>query len=419
MASFKPFVPPRGPLTGLRVVDFSWVVAGPQATRVLADFGAEVIRLEYEARIDPSRSGDAAATAASGSVNGGLLFNHFNRNKRSFSINAVHPQGLDLIKRLIAISDVVVENFRAHVLDSWGLGYEAMQRARPDIIYCSLSGFGHSGRDRGFSTWGPTAQANAGLTIMSGLPGQAPAGWGFSYMDHTAGYYAAAAVLMALHHRNRTGEGQYIDISQIETGLVLTGPAVLDYTVNGRPYRRPGNPPGNRSEHPAVAPHGVYPCAGEDRWIAIAAFNQGQWAALRSAMGDPDWSKQPAFDGAAARVEHQDELDQRISEWTRLHEARPLMVQLQGLGIAAGMVQNAQDRMEDDPQLRERGAYAELVSAELGVALHEVPTPKLSRTPGDLRMPPPLFGEDSSYVLQDLLGLTDDAVVELTAGGVF
>lgn len=386
---------------------------------MLADFGAEVIRLEYEARIDPSRIGDAATTAAPGSVNGGLLFNHFNRNKFSFNVNAVHPRGLDLIKRLIAISDVVVENFRAHVLESWGLGYEAMQHVRPDIIYCSLSGFGHTGRDRAFSTWGPTAQANSGLTMMSGLPGEAPAGWGFSYMDHTAGYYAASAILMALHHRNRTGEGQYIDISQIETGLVLTGPAVLDYTVNGRPYRRPGNPPGNRSQHPAIAPHGVYPCAGEDRWIAIAAFHEKHWQALRTATGDPAWCREPEFEGNAARVEHQDELDRRIGEWTRGQDARSLMVRLQGLGIPAGMVQNAQDRMEDDPQLRERSAYSELVSAELGKAVHETPAPKLSRTPGDLRMPPPLFGEHSSYVLQELLGLSDDEIAELAGEAVF
>jgi len=415
----QPPPPPRGPLTGLRVVDFSWVVAGPQATRVLADFGAEVIRIEYEARIDPSRLGDAAATAAPGSVNGGLLFNHFNRNKLSFNVNAVHPRGLDLIKRLIAISDVVIENFRAHVLDSWGLGYEAMQRIRPDIIYCSLSGFGHTGRDRAFSTWGPTAQAISGLTMMSGLPEQAPAGWGFSYMDHTAGYYAAAAVLMALHHRNRTGQGQYIDISQIETGMVLTGPAVLDYSVNGRPFRRPGSPPGNRSEHPASAPHGVYPCTDDDRWIAIAVGSDGQWQALRQAMGDPAWAGDPRFATLAARVAHQDELEPALGAWTRTQEARSLMERLQALGVPAGMVQNARDRMEDDPQLRARGAFGVLESAELGPARHEKPHPHLSRTPGSLRLPPPLFGEHSGYVLHDLLGLSEAEVAELAAEAAF
>lgn len=414
-----PLPPTRGPLAGLRVVDFSWVVAGPQATRVLADFGAEVIRIEYEARIDPSRLGDAATTAAPGSVNGGLLFNHFNRNKLSFNVNAVHPRGLDLIRRLIAIADVVIENFRAHVLESWGLGYEAMQAIRPDIIYCSLSGFGHTGRDRAYSTWGPTAQANSGLTMMSGLPGAAPAGWGFSYLDHTAGYYAAAAVLMALHHRHRTGQGQHIDISQIETGLVLTGPALLDHSVNGRPFRRPGSPPGNRSEHPAAAPHGVFPCAGEDRWIAIAVFREAQWAALKAAMGEPAWAAEPAYATALARVGHQDALEQHLAAWTRGHEARPLMERLQALGVPAGMVQNARDRMEDDPQLRARGSFGPLESAELGVALHEVPVPRLAVTPGDLRLPPPLFGEHSHYVLHDLLGLSDVEIAELAAEAAF
>ena len=198
--------------------------------------------------------------------------------------------GMEVLKQLIAASDVVVENFSSGVLDSWGLSYEELQKIRPDIIYCSISGFGHSGRDLEFTTWGPTAQALSGLTFMSGLPEHPPAGWGYSYMDHTAGYYGAIAIMMALHHRNRTGEGQHIDISQVEAGIILGGPAVLDFTVNGRRWRRTGMPPGNRAWEPAVAPHNTYPCRGEDRWIAIAVTSDAEWQALIRAMDEPEWT---------------------------------------------------------------------------------------------------------------------------------
>ena len=410
---------PRGPLAGLRVLDFSWIVAGPTCSKLLADFGAEVIRVEYEARVDAMRTGEPAPGAAPGSVEAAGLFNNLNRNKLGVTINAVHPQGKELAQRLIALSDVVLENFRAHVMESWGLGYQEMTRIRPDIIYCSLSGFGHNGRDRGYGTWGPTAQAISGLTMMSGMPQLPPAGWGFSYMDHTAGYYAASAILMALHHRNQTGEGQYIDISQVETGMVLTGPATLDYTVNGRPYRRPGNPPGNHASHPAAAPHGVYPCQGEDRWIAIAVFNDTQWAALCRAMGNPAWAQEQRFSSIAQRFGHQDDLDRLLGEWTAQQEARALMHQLQAAGVPAGVVQNTRDRVEADEQLRTRAAYADLPHAELGPRLFEAPVPKLSQTPGALRHAAPLMGEHNDYVLRELLGLSDEEIAELAANAVF
>jgi crotonobetainyl-CoA:carnitine CoA-transferase CaiB-like acyl-CoA transferase len=240
------------PLRGVRVLDFTWIVAGPQATRILADFGADVIRVEYQGRPDSTRLGRPSPGASPESWNASGFFNNLNRNKRSVTLNLQHPEGADVFRQLLMVSDVVVENFSATVMERLGWTWEAMAAINPGIIYLSLSGFGHTGRDREHVTWGPTAQAMSGLTAMSGLPGQPPAGWGFSYLDHTAGYYGAAAILMALHHRSSTGEGQYIDLAQVETGMVLAGPTTLDADVNGRRYVESGGPIGNRSRHPSV-----------------------------------------------------------------------------------------------------------------------------------------------------------------------
>lgn len=408
------------PLSGVRVVDFSWIVAGPQATRLLADFGADVIRIEYEGRLDSIRIGMTSPPAAPESPNGSGFFNNLNRNKRSITLNLNHPRGLELLERLIAVSDVVVENFSARVLETKGLPYARMAAINPGVIYVSLTGFGHTGRDRDYITWGPTAQAVSGLTLMSGLPDAPPAGWGYSYLDHTAGYYGAIAVLLALEERARSGRGQYIDISQVETGMVLAGPAMLDASVNSRPYRRPGNPPGNRSSAPAVAPHNTYRCRPDarlqepdDRWVAIAVFTDAEWQALCGVMGEPVWSREPRFATNAGRLEHQLELDRLIESWTRSLDRYDVMYLCQSAGVAAGAVQDIADRMERDPQLAARGFYAEIEHAELGWHRFEGVPVRGTRTRWQLRRPGPLLGEDTRAVLGELLGLSDEEIDEL------
>ncbi len=407
-----------GPLDGVRILDFSWVVAGPQATRILADFGAQVIKVEYEGRPDPMRFSEPVPGPPENLDRSGM-YNNLNRNKLGFTVNARHPNGLDILKRLVTLSDVVIENFRPGVMESWGLGYEQLAGINPAILYVSVSGFGHTGRNSSYSTWGPTAQALSGLTLMSGLPGEAPAGWGYSYMDHSAGYYAAAAVLMGMFHRQQSGEGQYVDCSQVECGMVLTGPALLDYSVNGRPYRREGNPPGNRSSNPAVAPHGVYPCSGHDRWIAISVMNDGQWQALCGAMDNPDWCAGEPFSSLPARCEHQDELDLHIAAWTGQQDARKLMHALQAAGVPAGMVQNARDRIEHDPQLNDRGFYPDLEHPWLGRRKFEGMPARLSETPGDLRRAGPVIGQHNGFVLGEVLGFDDAAIAAMAAEAVW
>ena len=405
------------PLAGIRVCDLTWIIAGPTCTRVLADFGAEVIRVEHAQAADSIRLG-RPIVGDRPTLNNSGFFNYFNRNKKSMLLNVRHPMGMDVLRKLIAVSDVVVENFSSGVMTSWELDYPQLREVKPDIIYCSISGFGHSGRDKAFTTWGPTAQALSGLTYTSGLPDQPPAGWGFSYMDHTAGYQAAIAVMMALHHRNKTGEGQHIDMSQVEGGIVLNGPAILDYSVNGRKWRREGMPPGNRAWEPRVAPHNTFPCAGEDRWVAIACMNDAEWQALVRALDEPHWAEDPKWATNAGRLANQDELDERIGEWTSETVDYEVMALLQAAGVRAGVCQRASDRFENDPQLKARAWWQRLPHAELGESDFDGVLPKLSETPGLLRVAGPLIGEHTHDVLRDILGFSEDEIGEHEALGV-
>lgn len=407
------------PLSGIRVCDLTWIIAGPTATRVLADFGAEVIRVEHQQSVDPIRVGRPILGERT-TLNNSGFFNYFNRNKKSVLLNVRHPLGMELLHRLIAVSDVVIENFSSGVLESWELGYEQQKAINPGIIYCSISGFGHSGRDKHFTTWGPTAQALSGLTLMSGLPGKPPAGWGYSFMDHTAGYYGAIAIMMALHHRNKTGEGQHIDISQVEAGMILTGPAVLDYTVNGRSWRREGMPPGNRAWEPALAPHNTYRCKGEDRWIAIAVRSDAEWQAMVRAMGEPAWAADAKFATLEGRLQHQDELDEHIGAWTADREDYAVMMTLQAAGVPAGVCQKPGDRFESDEQLKARDWWTTMPHAEMGERSEfDGITPRLSSTPGQNRTASPLIGEHTLEVMCDLLGMTNEEFAEYEEMGVF
>ena len=429
---------PRLPLRHLRVVDFSWIVAGPQATRILADLGADVIRVEYEGRVDSVRLGNPVAGAPRGSVDHSGMFSNFNRNKRSVTLNVMHPDGMALLHDLLRVSDIVIENFSPRVFESWGLTYEVMAAINPAIIYVSLSGFGHTGRDRDYVTWGPTAQAVSGVTAMSGLPGKPPAGWGFSYLDHTAGFYAALAIQMALYERERSGLGQYIDMAQVETGMVLTGTQILDYAVNGRGYLASGGPPGNRAREPQIAPHNSYRSRDDewrvlsdessqaaasphstlatrhsDRWVTIVCETEEQWRALCRVMGDPAWTRDERFRTNASRYEHQDALDGHIEAWTRELGPYDVMYLLQAAGVPAGVVQNQRDKSTRDPQLRARGFYARADHPNLGEHDFEGLPLHFSRSEWTVRRGGPLLGEHKHEVYRDLLGRSDKQLATL------
>ena len=403
-------------LSGLRVIDFSWIVAGPQNTRILADFGAEVIKIENEASLDYARH--IASPFANGSPNKSPLHSTLNRNKKSITLNVMHPEGMEYLKELISISDVIVENFSAKVLEKWGLGYEEQKKIRPDIIYCSMSGFGHSGRDKGYVTWGPTAQAISGLTYMSGLPQEESAGWGFSYMDHTGGFYGCLAILMAIIHRNKTGEGQHLDLSQVEAGIGLTGTAILDYTVNNRPFRRPDMPPGNRAPERRIAPHNSYECKGDDRWCVISVTNDIEWDLLVESMGSPTWAKDSKFTSMESRVTNQDELDNNINQWTQQFTPQEIMKFLQEKGVPCGAVQTPSERVEQDQQLKHRNFIATAPHAELEATRVESIPMNMSETPWQMKTSAPLLGEHSADIYLDLLGVPGEELGRLYEEGI-
>jgi crotonobetainyl-CoA:carnitine CoA-transferase CaiB-like acyl-CoA transferase len=419
--------PRRGPLAGIRVADFCWMGVGSVATRLLADFGAEVIKIEDRIRIDTPRrlpiyKGEQARNFGEEVVdadpNRGGLFNNYCRNKLGVTINMRTEKGRALAEGLIAQSSVVSENFAPGVMERWGLTYDRLKELRPDVIYARMSGYGHSGPHAHYRSYGPVVQAVSGLTYISGLPGREPSGWGLSYMDNQAAYYNSVALLMAIYGRNLTGRGTEIDVSAIEAGINLMGPILLDVTVNGRSTRGGDFPTGNRLEWPNAAPHGVYPALGDDRWIAIAVFDDDQWAALVEVLGRPAWTDAPELATQDGRFASQDGLDVHLSAWTRERDPHEAMELLQARGVPAGAVQNAEDLNERDPQVAHRGVFFELDHPVIGRARFEGTPIHFSATTQDNWRSAPLLGEDNRYVFTQVVGLSDDEYAELEAEGV-
>jgi crotonobetainyl-CoA:carnitine CoA-transferase CaiB-like acyl-CoA transferase len=308
---------------------------------MLATLGAEVIRVEWhdQRALDMLRGvGPRVPGGAADSLNRSGLFNNINAGKYGITLNLNVPQGRDLFKRLIARSVVLCENYSPGQMERWELGYETLREINPGLIYLQITGMGKSGTYKDYLSVGPTAQALSGLTHMSGAPDpMPPAGWGYSYLDHSTGYYGAIHVLAALLQRQRTGRGCYLDLSQTEVGLMVSGTATLEAQVTGRPTARHGN----RMQAAAWAPHGAYPCRGTDAWIAIAVQTDVQWEAVVAEIGSPDWARDARFQTAAGRKAHEDDLDRLLAECTKSEDRYELMDRLQRRGVPAGVVQTA------------------------------------------------------------------------------
>jgi crotonobetainyl-CoA:carnitine CoA-transferase CaiB-like acyl-CoA transferase len=413
------------PLEGVRILDFTWLGAGAKSTRHLAAYGAEVIRIEWKGKMDFLRlarpyqlAADEDPATTGDSVNRSASFNNLNPGKLGISLNLRHPKGKELFRSLLPKADVVLDNYTADTLKDWGFGYEVMDAIRPGIIYVQSPGFGYRGPYRDYRSYGPTAAAVAGITHMAGLPDRYPSGWGFSYMDVVTPWNIAIAVLACLRYRERTGKGQWIDLSQAGPGYLLTGTALLDYAVNGREYVRTGN----RSPYLPAAPHGAYPCAGEEAWVAIACFSDDDWRRLVEALGNPSWAGQPRFATLDGRLANQDALDACLGETTRGWDRYALMEVLQGAGVAAGVCQTPADRFDTDPQHRARGEYRMVSHAELGeYAVEEVPS-RWSRTQphtgGTEGRGAPCYGEHNARVYGELLGLGAEELAALRADDV-
>ena len=412
-------------LAGVRVLDFTWVRAGPWGTRWLGSLGAQVIKAEWTEIQRGSRGGMATPPDVAPNLNTSGFFNDTNANKLGITLNVRSPRGRELVRRLVGISDIVIESFSARVMQDWGLGYQELRKLKPDIVYVSMSGFGHTGRQRDYTTMGPSSQALSGLTFLSGLPDQPPAGWGWSYMDDTGGMYGAMCALNALYHRNVTGQGQHVDMSQMITATTMNGPALLDHTVTGHPSRREGYPPGNRTHWPGTpvlnnyrgptaAPHNSYRTkpGGYDDWCVIACFSDDEWLRLAETMGSPHWATASRFATLEGRIQHQEELDQGIAQWTGSLEKYEVMERCQEAGVRAMPVQSSHDLVERDPQLRHREMYTELEHPVLGSRKLENAPFKLSEAPAFNSRPGPLIGQHNPQVFQGLLGLSREEVSE-------
>ena len=422
----KPF-----PLQGVKILDFAWFLASAGGTRFLAAMGAESYKVEWKDNPDTRLAamapvgGRAARDVATGPLKGvndlnmGGQFNNKNAGKRGISLNIRHPKGLVIAKDLVRICDVVAEGFSPGVLPRLGLGYDVMKKIRPDIIYIQQAGMGAHGKYGRMRTVGPVAAAFGGQADMSGLPEPAmPVSWGYSYLDWMGAYGYALALLGALYHREKTGQGQWIDASQCESGLFLTGTAVLDWSANDRNWRRFGN----RSPYKPAAPHGAYRCKGKDRWVAIACFDDTHWQTLCSVAGHGEWRDDRRFSTLADRLHHQDALDAVVGAWAAEKTAEDIMMALQNAGVPAGVCQNSEDRVDKDPQLRHLKWLTEVTGTKIGTwPIYELPM-KFSRTPAYIGGPTnrgaPGYGEDNEWLLTTMLGMTKSDVEKLAEEGV-
>ncbi len=424
----------RLPLQGMRVVDVTVVWAGPHCTQLLAEWGAEVIRVEPLQHIQPSTRGaetrttraQAEAQRGNGLLLGGTYpdrdpgerpwnrlpaFNTHAHNKRSMTLDVMEPGGLEVFERLVAISDVLVENNAPDTIERAGITYERLSRINPRLIMLRISAYGLSGPYKYYRSFGTHIEAAIGHHYLRGYPDLDPSMTGDAYTaDAAGGVQGAYAVLLALRHLRRTGKGQLIELSLAENFMPYLGEAILDYTMNGRVAEPQGN------QHPSHAPHGVYRCAGDDRWIAIDVGSDAEWAALCRVLCRDDWREDERFATTLLRWRHRAVLDRLLGERTSTENDRDLFYRLQQAGVAAGPVQNEAD-VYACPHLTARGFFQRVNHPDAGEHLYPGLNVRLTETPNGFRRPACRLGEDNDYVYRDLLGVSDDEYERLRQQG--
>jgi len=409
------------PLEGIRVLDHGMIWAGPWLGKLLADFGAEVIKVESIQIFDMSRGPIVGIPGVSiypgkdpgeRSYNRRAVFHYWNQNKYGITLDLSRPHGVEIYKRLVKISDVVTENFPPSVMKKFGLDYPALREVKPDIIMLSMPGYGATGPEKDYRAFGVSQEQMCGIAALTGYSEEAgPMKSGMDYGDPTAGSIAAGLVIAALHYRRRTGKGQWIDVSQSEATSLFIGEALMDYTMNRRIWQRMGN------RHPSMAPHGCYRCRGgeqppDDRWVAIAVSSDEEWQNLCSAMGNPTWAKDERFATVIGRLENREELDRLIEGWTIQHDHYEVMHMLQRAGVPAGAVLDGKE-IAEEPHLKERGFFQTGTHPEVGEVTHPGPIARLSKTPVTIRRLAPALGEHNEYVFRELLGMTTEEIAEL------
>jgi len=407
------------PLEGIRIADCTQAWAGPHCTQQLADLGAEVIKVEppYGAT-----RGDRKAT--SGVYQNGepgekpwnrqCVFNVLNRNKLSVSLDLSKEDGKRLLKDLVKISDIVIDNYAAGVMDRLGIGYEELRKVKPDIIVASANGYGPSGPWVRYHSFGVVQEPMCGFMALTGYVGdETPYRSGVDYIDPVTGTHMAGALIAALLHRDKTGEGQHINVSMTESAVNFVGPEILDYTINGRLLEHKGN----RHNQEAMAPHGCYRCKGEDEWITIAIGSDEEWKAFCRVIGDPPWTKEKRFCYLYDRLENQDDLDKYVELWTIERDKYEAMHALQAAGVAAGAVLDIAE-LFSEPHLKDRGFWQTVDHPDAGIMNIIGQRYKMSETPIPTLGPAPLFGEHTDYVFKELLGMSDEEINKAIEDGV-
>ena len=398
----------RGPLKRLRVILFGWIWAAPALAGALAEMGAEVIKIETRRRLDNTRRSGPDYRGAPQHTHSSLTLL---RGQRAITLDLGNPESTQVALDLVRTADIAIENYRPGTIAGWGLDYEALRRARPDIIMISLSAGGQWGPLSKITTFGSTLSCLTGLDSLQGYLGGPPVAFGTAHIDPLNAYFAVVAVASALRHRDRTGQGQFIDLGQWEATSAMYGAQMLDYQWNGRVQ----GPMGNRDV--AAAPHGVYPCLGDDEWVSIEVESEEQWRGFRRALGNPAWTRQPRFRDLYRRLRRQDELDEGVSAWTRPRPKWEAALALQAEGVPSFPVFSDAEAFTD-PHYLAREGWVQVHSPFGLMTVNGIPW-KLSGTPGRVRKSAPLIGQDNRYVYRELLAMPEDDVLRLEESGAF
>lgn len=388
-------------LKGLRVVDLTRIVAGPYTTRLLADFGAEVIKVQ------------SAKMATGIESNTTPYFCAWNRNKRSITLDMDQHEAREIFLKLVKISDIVVENFSPRVMSNWDLDYATLIKSNENLIMLSMSATGQNGPWKDFVAYGPTVQSLGGLTYLTSYSREAPMGLGYAHADIISGLYGAISILAALEHRDRCGQGQSIDLSEYEAVCTTIGPALIDAGFNQNQIV----PEGNEAQQRPAAPYGCYKCSGEDRWCVIAVYTEDEWQSLLGVLGHPAWSEEDKFTFLAGRKKHKEILDRHIGEWTAGQTAEDVAASLQQAGIAAGVVQNAED-LANDPQLFANNFFTSLKHPVLGEIKTDTYPIRFKNCRQAPRKASPLLGEANQYVFEELLGMKKTTIRSYIEQGI-
>ncbi|MFQ5666748.1 MAG: CaiB/BaiF CoA transferase family protein [Candidatus Binatia bacterium] len=400
---------------GLKILEFGGGAAGPFGTRYFADHGATVVRVESHQRPDFIRLLRLTPGTAGG-IDASHMFAMVNCNKYGIALNMKHPKGPDVARRLVHWADVVAENFAPKAMTKWGLDYESLRALKPDLIMISTCLNGQTGPDRNYPGFGGQGSAIAGFNHLTGWPDREPVGPYGTITDSLSPRFVALLVASALLFRRHTGQGQYIDLSQVEGGITCLSENILTYSATHETLGRIGN----RSRH--AAPYGAFRCApqdgDDDRWAVIAIHDDGDWQRFRQAAGDPPWATDARFATTAGRLANVDTLEAHVAGWTRKRSAEEVMTTLQAAGVEAGVVQNFED-LTRDPQLAHRHHFREVQHAVIGRHLCETNAIRFSEAHEEIRLPAPCLGEHNQYVYRELLGMPADEYAALAAEGVF